>query len=150
MKIQRQITSILSTMLIAGMSLGQPLQAQQSNPQPPSAQQTPAQQAPVQPTTAQPVPDTAQQPQQQNQAAPANTQPCSGNWQSGEPAAAACKPATYRSAAGNHRNHGEPFASAFGAGYHVSQCDWRAASPAAVSSSGANQYSRGTSTQKAQ
>ena len=75
MKIQRQITSILSTMLIAGMSLGLPLQAQQSNPQPTPAQQPTAQQTPAQQAPAQSVPDTAQQPQQQNQAAPANTVP---------------------------------------------------------------------------
>ncbi len=64
MKSQRQITSILSTMLIAGISFALPLQAQQSNQQA----------AP------------AQQPQQQNQAAPANTQPAPANDQSAAPA----------------------------------------------------------------
>lgn len=64
MKIQRQITSILSTILIAGMFLSLPLQAQQSNPQP-----------------------QAQQPQQQNQSSPANTQPAPANDQSATPAA---------------------------------------------------------------
>ncbi|HEY3768815.1 MAG TPA: hypothetical protein VGN44_09085 [Candidatus Angelobacter sp.] len=64
MKIQNKFTSILGTMLIIGMSLGQSLQAQQSNP-PSSAQQPQTQQAPVQPTTtapatAQPVPATDQ------------------------------------------------------------------------------------------
>jgi hypothetical protein len=64
MKIQRQITSILSTMLIAGMFLTLPLCAQQS--------QTPAQQPP----------ETAQQPQQQNPpstAQPAQTSPAPAN-----------------------------------------------------------------------
>jgi hypothetical protein len=64
MKIQRQITSILSTILIAGMSLGLPLQAQQSNPQP-----------------------QVQQPQQQNQSSPSNTQPAPANDPSATPAA---------------------------------------------------------------
>lgn len=63
MKIQRQITSILSTMLIAGMSLGLPLQAQQSTQQPSTAQQQPQSQ-PTQPATtpanAQPAPSTDQ------------------------------------------------------------------------------------------
>ncbi|HWF03771.1 MAG TPA: hypothetical protein VHA06_08795 [Candidatus Angelobacter sp.] len=60
MKSQRKFTSILSTMLIAGMSLGQSLQAQQSNPQPSSTQQTqtPAQPTTTAPATAQPVPAT--------------------------------------------------------------------------------------------
>jgi hypothetical protein len=58
MKIQRQITSILSTMLITGMFLVPPLQAQQSNSQPSAAQQPQQQNQPA-----------AQQP------APANTQP---------------------------------------------------------------------------
>ena len=64
MKIQRQITSILSTILIAAMSLSLPLQAQQSNPQP-----------------------QAQQPQQQNQSSPSNTQPAPANDQPAAPAA---------------------------------------------------------------
>ncbi len=162
MKIQRQITSILSTMLIAGMSLGLPLQAQQSNPQPTPAQQPTAQQTPAQQAPAQSVPDTAQQPQQQNQAAPANTvpantQPAPANQSAApttgnqaEPASATCKPTACRSAAGKLRNQREPFARAFGAGYHVSQCYWRAASAAAGSSSGTEQHSRGTATQKAE
>jgi len=56
---QRQITSILSTMLIAGTFLTPPLRAQQSS-------QPPAQQ-----------PDAGQQPQQQNQ--PATAQPAQPN-----------------------------------------------------------------------
>ena len=66
MKIQRQITSILSTMLIAGMFLTLPLRAQQSNSQPPAQQS----------------PDPAQQPQQQNPpstAQPAQTNPAPAN-----------------------------------------------------------------------
>jgi hypothetical protein len=55
MKIQRQITSILSTMVIAGTFLAPPLRAQQGTSQQP-AQQTP---------------ETTQQPQQQNQPATA-------------------------------------------------------------------------------
>jgi hypothetical protein len=74
MKIQRQITSILSTMLIAGMSLGIPLQAQQSTQQPSTAQQQPQSQ-PTQPATnpanAQPVPSADQ-----------STAPTTGNQQS--------------------------------------------------------------------
>ena len=74
MKIQRQITSILSTMLIAGMSLGIPLQAQQSTQQPSTAQQQPQSQ-PTQPATtpanAQPVPSADQ-----------STAPATGNQQS--------------------------------------------------------------------
>jgi hypothetical protein len=69
MKIQRQITSILSTILIAGMSLGLPLQAQQSNPQPQVQQ------------------PQVQQPQQQNQSSPSNTQPAPANDPSATPAA---------------------------------------------------------------
>ena len=65
MKIQRQITSILSTMLIAGMFLTLPLRAQQSNSQPPAQQ-----------------PPEAAQPQQQNPpstAQPAQTNPAPAN-----------------------------------------------------------------------
>jgi hypothetical protein len=85
MRIQRQITSILSTMLIAGMFLTVPLRAQQSSqtpaqnlqqtqPQQPSqpdaaqpAQSTPAQQTTQPPASAPAVPAGQSQPQQQNQ-----------------------------------------------------------------------------------
>jgi hypothetical protein len=74
MKIQRQITSILSTMLIASMAVGLPLQAQQSTQQPSTAQQQPQSQ-PTQPATtpanAQPVPFADQ-----------STAPTTGNQQS--------------------------------------------------------------------
>ncbi len=56
MKIQRQITRILSTMLISSMALGLPLQGQQSTPQTSAGQQ-------------------AQQNQQPATGAPANAQP---------------------------------------------------------------------------
>jgi hypothetical protein len=58
---QRQITSILSTMLMAGTFLTPPLRAQQSTSQPPAQQS----------------PETTQQPQQQNQ--PATAQPAQAN-----------------------------------------------------------------------
>jgi hypothetical protein len=61
MKIQRQIMSILSTILIVGMALSLPLQAQQSSPQPQA--QSPAQQ-----------PQEAV-PQSQSQPAPSSTTP---------------------------------------------------------------------------
>lgn len=70
MKIQRQVTSILSTMLIAGMLLGLPLQAQQSTQQPSTAQQPPQSQ-PTQPANTQPAPSTNQ-----------STVPATGNQQS--------------------------------------------------------------------
>jgi hypothetical protein len=92
MKIQRQIMSILSTILIVGMALSLPLQAQQSSPQPQA--QAPAQQpqdaAPqsqsqpppsATPATTQTAPDTNQPsaPATGNQAnppqQPANQQP---------------------------------------------------------------------------
>jgi hypothetical protein len=60
MKSQRKFTSILSTMLIAGMSLGQSLQAQQSSPQPSSTQPTQTQQTTTAPAAAQPVSATDQ------------------------------------------------------------------------------------------
>ncbi len=79
MKIQRQITSILSTMLIAGMFLTPPLRAQQSTSQPPAQQPPETEQQPQQqnqPTTAQPT---------QTNPAPANTQAAPGNTQPAAP-----------------------------------------------------------------
>jgi hypothetical protein len=80
MKSQRKFTSILSTMLIVGMPLGQSLQAQQSNPS--STQPTQTQQAPAQQTTTAPVqsipvtdPSTAPATSNQDSSQPANQQP---------------------------------------------------------------------------
>jgi len=74
MKIQRQVTSILSTMLIASISLGLPLQAQQSTQQPSTAQQQPQSQ-PTQPAT---TPANAQSAPSSDQSTAAST----GNQQS--------------------------------------------------------------------
>ncbi|HEY2390928.1 MAG TPA: hypothetical protein VGK22_07115 [Candidatus Angelobacter sp.] len=89
MKIQRQITSILSTMLIASMSLGLPLQAQQSTQQPSTAQQQPQSQ-PTQPATtptnSQPAPSTDQ-----------SIAPATGNQQSTSQPANGQQPANQQS-----------------------------------------------------
>ena len=72
MRIQRQITSILSTMLITGMFLTVPLHAQQSGSQTPAqtTQQTTQPQQQNQPDTAQPAQTT---PAQQTTQPPATT-----------------------------------------------------------------------------
>jgi hypothetical protein len=80
MKSQRKFTSILSTMLIVGMPLGQSLQAQQSNPsstQPTQTQQAPAQQTTTAPAQSIPVTDPSTAPATSNQdsSQPANQQP---------------------------------------------------------------------------
>jgi hypothetical protein len=113
MKIQRQVTSILSTMLIIGMPLGQSLQAQQGNTQPSSTQQTqaPAQPATTAPATAQPVPATDQSaaPATSNQNSPQPTnqpgsQPSAVPGSSVNPSQGPLKPVTtYPDAAGEQQ-----------------------------------------------
>ena len=60
MKIQRQITRVLSTMLISSMALGLPLQGQQSTPQTSNGQQQIQQPATGAPANAQPAPSSDQ------------------------------------------------------------------------------------------